>query len=90
MPRHRGSVQSFAAGRHNRPKGAPRAAKMLPDAWPIYEKYYPAHGQTEHNSVRDYPAIALLWALDSRDPMIDHHAYRHLAVSRCRKGSEWP
>ena len=67
-------------------EGAPRAAKMLPDAWPLYEKYYPAHGQAEHNSVRDYPAIALLWALDSRDPMIDHHAYRHLAVSRQR----WP
>jgi len=27
-----------------------------------------------------------LWALDSRDPMIDHHAYRHLAVSR----QNWP
>ena len=67
-------------------EGAPRAAKMLPDAWPLYERYYPAHGQTEHNSVRDYPAIALLWALDSRDPMIDHHAYRHLSVSRQR----WP
>jgi len=67
-------------------EGAPRAAKKLPDAWPLYEKYYPAHGQTEHNSVRDYPAIALLWALDSRDPMIDHHAYRHLAVSR----QNWP
>ena len=67
-------------------KGAPRAAGILPDAWPLYEKYYPAHGQTEHNSVRDYPAVALLWALDSRDPMIDHHAYRHLSVSRQR----WP
>lgn len=67
-------------------EGAPRAANALPDTWPLYEKYYPAHGQTEHNSVRDYPAIALLWALDSRDPMIDHHAYRHLAVSRQR----WP
>ncbi|MBW1995411.1 MAG: hypothetical protein JRI77_13335 [Deltaproteobacteria bacterium] len=67
-------------------EGAPRAAGILQDAWALYEKYYPAHGQTEHNSVRDYPAIALLWALDSRDPMIDHHAYRHLAVSRQR----WP
>jgi len=67
-------------------EGAPRAAGMLPGGWPLYEKYYPAHGQTEHNSVRDYPAIALLWALDSRDPMIDHHAYRHLSVSRQR----WP
>jgi aldehyde:ferredoxin oxidoreductase len=67
-------------------EGAPRAADMLPDAWPLYEKYYPAHGQTEHNSVRDFPAVALLWALDSRDPMIDHHAYRHLSVSRQR----WP
>jgi len=67
-------------------EGAPRAARMIPDAWPAYEKYYPAHGQAEHDSVRDYPAIALLWALDSRDPMIDHHAYRHLAVSR----QQWP
>jgi aldehyde:ferredoxin oxidoreductase len=67
-------------------EGAPRAAQALPETWSLYEKYYPAHGQTEHNSVRDYPAIALFWALDSRDPMIDHHAYRHLAVSRQR----WP
>jgi aldehyde:ferredoxin oxidoreductase len=67
-------------------EGAARAAKILPGAWPLYEKYYPAHGQAEHNSVRDFPGIALLWALDSRDPMIDHHAYRHLSVSRQR----WP
>ena len=68
-------------------EGAARAAKVLPeDAWLLYEKYYPAHGQSEHNSVRDFPVIALLWALDSRDPMPDHHAYRHLSVSRPR----WP
>jgi aldehyde:ferredoxin oxidoreductase len=67
-------------------EGAARAANILPDAWPLYEKYYPGHGQAEHNSVRDFPGIALLWALDSRDPMIDHHAYRHLSVSRQR----WP
>jgi aldehyde:ferredoxin oxidoreductase len=67
-------------------EGAARAANLLPKAWPYYEKYYPAHGQFEHNSVRDFPGIALLWALDSRDPMIDHHAYRHLSVSRQR----WP
>jgi len=67
-------------------EGAARAATMLPGSWPFYEKYYPAHGQVEHNSVRDFPGIALLWALDSRDPMIDHHAYRHLSVSRQR----WP
>jgi aldehyde:ferredoxin oxidoreductase len=66
--------------------GAVRAANRLPGAWSLYEKYYPAHGQSEHNSVRDFPGIALLWALDSRDPMIDHHAYRHLSVSRQR----WP
>jgi aldehyde:ferredoxin oxidoreductase len=59
---------------------------MIPGSWELYEKYYPAHGQPEHNSVRDFPGIALLWALDSRDPMIDHHAYRHLSVSRQR----WP
>jgi aldehyde:ferredoxin oxidoreductase len=67
-------------------EGAARAATTLPEGWSLYEKYYPAHGQTEHNSVRDFPGIALLWALDSRDPMIDHHAYRHLSVSRQR----WP
>jgi aldehyde:ferredoxin oxidoreductase len=67
-------------------EGAARAANSLPGAWSFYEKYYPAHGQSEHNSVRDFPGIALLWALDSRDPMIDHHAYRHLSVSRQR----WP
>lgn len=67
-------------------EGVARAASMLRGGWSLYEKYYPAHGQTEHNSVRDFPGIALLWALDSRDPMIDHHAYRHLSVSRQR----WP
>ncbi len=67
-------------------EGAARAAKIIPGSWEFYEKYYPAHGQPEHNSVRDFPGIALLWALDSRDPMIDHHSYRHLSVSRQR----WP
>ena len=67
-------------------EGAAVAAEKISGAWPIYEKYYPAHGQMEHNSVRDYPGIALFWALDSRDPMIDHHAYRHLSVTRLK----WP
>ncbi len=67
-------------------EGAARAAESLPGAWPLYEKYYPSHGQTEHDSVRSFPGVALLWALDSRDPLIDHHAYRHLSVSRLR----WP
>ncbi len=63
-------------------EGCARAAAGFPGGWELYESYYPAHGQTEHNSVRKFPGIALLWALDSRDPMIDHHAYRHLCVSR--------
>ncbi len=67
-------------------EGAPRAAEKIPGAWPIYEKFHPAHGEVEHNSVREFPAIALMWALDSRDPLIDHHAYRHVAVTRQR----WP
>ncbi len=67
-------------------EGAPRAADKIPGAWPVYEKFHPAHGYSEHNSVREFPAIALLWALDTRDPLIDHHAYRHLSVSRQR----WP
>jgi aldehyde:ferredoxin oxidoreductase len=67
-------------------EGAPRAAESMPGTWELYEKYFPAHGQPEHNSVRNFPGMALFWALDSRDPMIDHHAYRHLSVSRQR----WP
>jgi len=66
--------------------GGAAAVEKMPGAWSIYEKYYPAHGQLEHNSVRDYPGIALFWALDSRDPLIDHHAYRHLSVTR----QGWP
>ena len=67
-------------------EGAPRAAEKIPKAWDAYEKFHPAHGEFEHDSVREFPAIALMWALDSRDPLIDHHAYRHLAVTRQR----WP
>jgi aldehyde:ferredoxin oxidoreductase len=67
-------------------EGAARAARLLPKSQSYYEKYYPAYGQSEHDSVRDFPGIALLWALDSRDPVIDHHAYRHLSVSR----QKWP
>jgi aldehyde:ferredoxin oxidoreductase len=67
-------------------EGCARAADSFPKGWKMYETYYPAHGQAEHNSVREFPGIALLWALDSRDPMIDHHAYRHLSVSR----PSWP
>lgn len=63
-------------------EGCARAAADFPGGWKLYESYYPAHGQSEHNSVREFPGIALFWALDSRDPMIDHHAYRHLCVSR--------
>jgi aldehyde:ferredoxin oxidoreductase len=67
-------------------EGCARAATELPGGWKRYEPYFPAHAQSEHNSVRKYPGIALFWALDSRDPMIDHHAYRHLSVSR----PAWP
>ena len=61
-------------------EGAPRAADHIKDGWESCSKYFPAYGSAEHEPVRKYPGIALLWALDSRDPVIDHHQYVHLGI----------
>jgi aldehyde:ferredoxin oxidoreductase len=61
-------------------QGAPRAADHIKDGWESCSKYFPAYGSAEHEPVRNYPGIALLWALDSRDPVIDHHQYVHLGI----------
>jgi aldehyde:ferredoxin oxidoreductase len=62
-------------------EGSARAAEQFKDGSAFCSKYFPAHGAAEHESVRKYPGIALLWALDSRDPIIDQHPYFRLSVS---------
>lgn len=61
-------------------EGCARAADHLKDGWEFCSKYFPAYGAAKHESVRDYPGVALLWALDSRDPIIDQHPYFYLSV----------
>jgi aldehyde:ferredoxin oxidoreductase len=61
-------------------EGCARAADHLKNGWEFCSKYFPAYGAAKHESVRDYPGVALLWALDSRDPIIDHHPYFYLSV----------
>jgi aldehyde:ferredoxin oxidoreductase len=64
-------------------EGSARAAEALGvGARELYEALWFAYGQNQHDDVRSYPIVALLWAFDSRDPMIDTHAIRHLVVTR--------
>jgi aldehyde:ferredoxin oxidoreductase len=62
-------------------EGSARAADKLKDGWEFCSRYYPAHGSAEHESPRRYPGVALLWALDSRDPIIDQHPYFRLSAT---------
>ena len=62
-------------------EGAARTADRLEKGWEYGAKYFPAYGSASHGTLRGYPGVALLWALDSRDPIIDQHAYLKLAVS---------
>ncbi len=62
-------------------EGSARAAEQFRNGSAICANYFPAHGSAEHESVRKYPGIALLWALDSRCPIIDQHPYFRLSVS---------
>ena len=62
-------------------EGTARAADHIQNGWEFCSKYFPAHGQSQHESVRRHPGVALLWALDSRDPIIDQHPYYRLAGS---------
>jgi aldehyde:ferredoxin oxidoreductase len=56
-------------------EGSPRVADQIENGWSYCSKYFPAHGSAEHESPRNNPGVALLWALDSRDPIIDQHPY---------------
>ncbi len=61
--------------------GSARTADQIKDGWEYCSRYFPAHGSPQHGSVRQYPGVALQWALDSRDPIIDQYPYYRLSVS---------
>lgn len=48
-----------------------------------YKKFYSARGQVSHSSFASYyhPVTALMWATDSRSPMIDGHQFRRFLRS---------
>ena len=62
-------------------EGAARTADQIKNGWEFCAKHFPAYGSASHGFMRTHPGVALLWALDSRDPIIDQHAYLKLAVS---------
>jgi aldehyde:ferredoxin oxidoreductase len=62
-------------------EGCARTADEIEDSWKFAARYFPAHGSATHGKMRGYPEIALMWALDSRDPFIDHHAYLRLGIT---------
>lgn len=61
-------------------EGAARVADQIKDGWEFCSKHFPAYGSPEHESIRKYPGVALLWALDSRGPITDHHPYVRLSA----------
>ena len=60
-------------------EGSARVADQIENGWSSCSKYFPAHGSAEHESLRNNPGVALLWALDSRDPIIDQHPYARIS-----------
>jgi aldehyde:ferredoxin oxidoreductase len=62
-------------------EGCARAADKIHDSWELCSKYFPAYGSAAHADARNDPGIALQWALDSRDPIIDQHNYLRLSTS---------
>lgn len=64
-------------------EGCARAADRIDQGWAFAAEYFPAHGAAQHapNQIRNYPGVALGFALDSRDPFIDQHSYLRLAVT---------
>jgi aldehyde:ferredoxin oxidoreductase len=60
-------------------EGSARVADQINNGWRYCAKYFPAYGSAEHESPRNNPGIALLWALDSRDPVIDQHPYARIS-----------
>ncbi len=62
-------------------EGCARAADRIHDGWESCSRYFPAYGSAAHGDARSDPGIALQWALDSRDPIIDQHNYLRLSTS---------
>jgi len=62
-------------------EGCARVAERFPKGWEIGGKYFPAYGSAAHGPLRNGRGVALLWALDSRGPVIDQHSYIRLSVS---------
>jgi aldehyde:ferredoxin oxidoreductase len=62
-------------------EGCARAADRIRHGWEFCLKYFPAYGSASHGDARSDPGVALQWALDSRDPIIDQHNYLRLSTS---------
>jgi aldehyde:ferredoxin oxidoreductase len=62
-------------------EGCVRASERIHGAEKFRGKYFPAYGSAAHGAIRDYPGVALQWALDSRCPVIDQHSYIRLSAS---------
>ena len=62
-------------------EGCARTADRINGGWEFCSKYFPAYGAADHGAIRKYPGVALLWALDSRCPVIDQHPYSRLSSS---------
>jgi aldehyde:ferredoxin oxidoreductase len=62
-------------------EGCARVAERFPTGWNIGGKYFPAYGSAAHGPLREDRGVAIMWALDSRCPVIDQHSYIRLSVS---------
>jgi aldehyde:ferredoxin oxidoreductase len=62
-------------------EGCARVAERFPGGWSIGGKYFPAYGSAAHGPLRNSRGVALLWALDSRAPVIDQHSFIRLSIS---------
>ena len=62
-------------------EGCARAADKISGSWEFCSKYFPAYGSADHASIRKHPGVALMWALDSRCPVIDTHPYSRLSAA---------
>jgi aldehyde:ferredoxin oxidoreductase len=62
-------------------EGCARTADHIKNGWEFCAKYFPAYGSAAHGPIRKSPALALLWALDSRGPLVDQHSYIRLSIS---------
>jgi aldehyde:ferredoxin oxidoreductase len=62
-------------------EGCARAADQITAGWESCGKYFPAYGSAAHGPLRNNSGVALLWALDSRCPVVDQHSYIRMSIS---------